>query len=111
MFIYIYIYILCVYVYIYTCIYTNIYVYIYSYICSLRNLGLLVYVAHVEQQRYNLSRVQLSGVVIVISEVKSCRPVNFTDSKNQTFHESSPSPWQQRSPSLSTGRRLPLQRR
>ena len=26
-------------------------------------------------------------------QVKSRRPVNFTDSKTQPFHESSPSPW------------------
>ena len=36
-------------------------------------------------------------------EVRSCRPVNFTGSKTQPFHESCPSPWQQRPPSLSRG--------
>ena len=47
----------------------------------------------------------------VFDEVTSCRPVNFTDSKTQPFHEGSPSPWQQRSPPLSRGRRPPLRRR
>ena len=37
-------------------------------------------------------------------DLKSCRPVNSTDSTN---HESSFSPWQHRSSSLSRGRRLP----
>jgi len=36
-------------------------------------------------------------------EVKRYRPVNFTDSKTQPFHERSPSPWQQRAPSLIIG--------
>ena len=44
-------------------------------------------------------------------EVRSCCPVNFTDSKTQPFHESSPSPWQQRSPSLSKGQRISLRSR
>ena len=44
----------------------------------------------------------------VYSKVNSCRPVHFTDPKTRPLHESSPSPWQQRSPSLSRGRRPPL---
>ena len=44
-------------------------------------------------------------------EVQSCRPVNFIESQTHPFHQSSPSPWQQRSPSISRGRRLPLRRR
>jgi hypothetical protein len=43
-------------------------------------------------------------------EVNSCRPVNFTDSRTQPFHESSAYSWQHRSPSLSRGRRPPLGR-
>ena len=43
--------------------------------------------------------------VHLYNEVKSCRPVSFTGSKTQPYHESSSSPWQQRPPSLSRGRR------
>ena len=33
---------------------------------------------------------------VLNDDVKSCRPVNFTDSNDKLFHESSSSPWQQR---------------
>ena len=54
---------------------------------------------------------QKCGYLNFTDEFKSCPPVNFTDSKTQPFHESSPSPWQQRPPSLSRGRRPPRRRR
>ena len=54
--------------------------------------------------------VRLSALLFY-NEVKSCRPVNLADSMTQPFHESSPCPWQQRSPLLSTGQRPPIRRR
>ena len=51
------------------------------------------------------------GVFCFHVEVKICRLVNFSHATNQPFHESSFSPWQQRSPSFGRGRRRPLQRR
>ena len=48
---------------------------------------------------------------VFTDEVKSRRPVNFTDSKTQLFRESSPCPWQQRPPSRSRERCPPLRRR
>ena len=51
-----------------------------------------------------------SQLAALYDDVKSCPTINFTDSITQPFHGSSPSPWQQRSPSLSRGRCRPLQR-
>ena len=58
--------------------------------------------------RVRVWRLGLRAKDLLYDEVKSYRPVNFTDSKTQPFHASSPSPWQQISPLLSRGRRWAL---